>query len=250
MALLPGPLTGKCAMVTGASRGIGRAIALRLAQMGAQVAVNYARSEAAARQVVLEIEQSGGAAGLLQADLAETAQIGPMFDAFERNFGPLDILVNNAGIAIFKPVAETSLEDFQSTFDLNTRGAFLCLRESARRMRDGGRIVNISTGATVGGTAGGAIYCGSKAALEQFTRALARELAPRAITVNTVSPGFTETEMLAQFPGLVESAPKLTPLGRVGQPADIANVVGFLCSPEGAWLTGQNLQASGGLNMV
>ncbi len=193
-------LRGKNAVVTGGSRGIGRAIALRLGLMGARVVVNYVRGEQAAQETVQSIRQSGGTAEAIQADVAEPQETRRLFDQSESLHGPLDILVNNAGIAIFKPLVEFTLEEFDSLIRTNTRGAFLCLQEAARRMRDGGRIVNISSGATVGSPAGGSAYSGSKAALEQFGRALARELGPRGITVNTVSPGFTETDMLHQFP--------------------------------------------------
>lgn len=243
-------LEGKNAIVTGAARGIGRAIAERLAAEGARVMVNYAQSHNAAEETVASIVNAGGTAGAFQADVSDPAQAALLFDASAAQHGPLDILVNNAGVAVFRPLAEFTLEEFEEVFRVNARGAFLCLREAARRIRDCGRIVNISTGATVGSPAGGSVYSGSKAAVEQFGRALARELGPRGVTVNTVSPGFTETDMLRQFPDFIAAAPAMTPLGRVGTPGDIADSVLFLCSPEGGWITGQNLQAGGGLNML
>lgn len=238
-------LEGRTALVTGGSRGIGRAIAERLAADGARVAINYASSEAAARDLAQRI---GGVA--LRADVSQKQEVLEMFDRAEAALGGLDIVVNNAAIAVMGPIRDFSDEDFERVFAINTRGAFYCCREAARRLRDGGRIVNISTGATVGGTAGGGVYCASKAAVEQFTRALARELAPRRITVNTVSPGFTETEMFHSLPHLVELAPKLTPLGRAGRPEEIAAVVAWLCTEDAGWITGQNIQAGGGLTMV
>lgn len=239
------PLAGKAALVTGASRGIGRAIAERLAADGARVAVNYRNGAAAAEELARRI---GGIA--VRGDVAQKQEVVEMFDRAAQVFGGLDIVVNNAGVAIMGPMRDFSDADFEYVFSVNTRGAFYCCREAARRLREGGRIVNISTGATVGGTAGGGVYCASKAAVEQFTRALARELAPRRITVNTVSPGFTETDMLAALPHLAELAPKLVPLGRAGQPTEIAAVVAWLCTEDARWITGQNIQAGGGLTMV
>lgn len=240
-----GALDSKIAIVTGASRGIGRAIAIKLAAAGARVIVNYTRSAREAETLAGEI---GGLA--VQADISLRADIHRLWDSAEAAFGGVDILVNNAGIAIFKPVALMSEEDFDRTFALNTRGAFFCAKEAALRLRPHGRIVNISTGATVSGSANAAAYCGSKAALEQLTRSLARELGSRSITVNTVSPGFTDTDMLAQFPALVEMAPAASVLGRVGKTEDVADVVAWLCSEESRWITGQNLQAGGGASML
>lgn len=238
-------LIGKTALVTGASRGIGKAIALKLAALGAHVAVNYARSRAEAEDVAREC--NGFA---VEADLADLTAIEAMFNRVHREFEKLDILINNAGVGYARPIAETPIEDFDRIFAVNARGAFFCLQEAAKALPDGGRIVNISTGATVTSPQGFGIYCGSKAALEQFTRILARELAPRNITVNTVSPGFTETDMYYALPHLADLAPRLTPLGRAGKPEEIADVVAWLCTPEASWITGQNIQASGGLNMV
>ena len=241
-----GALTGKSAIVTGGSRGIGRAICNALAAEDARVVVNYSRSAEQAEALAARI---GGLA--FRADVADAAQVRSLFDATERAFQGIDILVNNAGVALFKPVAEIEDQEYDRTFAVNARGAFLCCREAARRMRDGGRIVSISSGATVGGSPGGAAYCGSKAAMEQLTRALARELGARQITVNTVSPGFTDTEMFAGLPQpVISTAAARTPLGRVGRPEDVANVVTWLCNGDAAWITGQNIQAGGGLNMV
>lgn len=240
-----GSLSGKAAIVTGASRGIGRAIAERLAAGGARVVVNYLNSATAAEELA---ERIGGIA--VRADVSQQQEVLAMFDRAETAFGGLDIVVNNAAIALMAPIGEAADEDFDRVFAVNTRGAFYCCREAARRLRAGGRIINISTGATVGGTVAMGVYCGSKAAVEQFTRALARELAPRGITANTVSPGFTETEMFLALPHLVKLAPELTPLGRAGKPEEIAAVVAWLCTEDARWITGQNIQAGGGLTMV
>jgi 3-oxoacyl-[acyl-carrier protein] reductase len=238
-------LSGKTAIVTGASRGIGRAIARKLAAEGARVVINYTSSAAEAESLAAE---TGGLA--VQADVADPLQVAHLFATAEAHYGPLDILVNNAGIAIFSPISAMSLEDFDRTFAINTRGTFLCVREAARRLRDNGRIVSISTGATFTSGPNSGVYCGSKAALEQFTRALAKELGARGITANTVSPGFTDTDMLKQFPHLVAVAEQMSPLGRMGQPEDVADVVAWLCTDQARWITGQNLQAGGGVSMV
>ncbi|MGO9262282.1 MAG: SDR family oxidoreductase [Bryobacteraceae bacterium] len=241
-----GALTGKSAIVTGGSRGIGRAICSALAAEGARVVVNYSKSAEEAEALAARI---GGLA--FQADVADGAQVRSLFDATERAFQGIDILVSNAGVALFKPVAEIEDEEYDRTFAVNAGGTFLCCREAARRMRDGGRIVSISSGATLGGSPGGAAYCGSKAAIEQFTRALARELGARQITVNTVSPGFTDTEKFAGLPQpVISTAAARTPLGRLGRPEDVASVVAWLCTGAAGWITGQNTQAGGGLNMV
>lgn len=238
-------LSGKTAIVTGASRGIGRAIARKLAAEGARVVINYTRSAAEAESLAAE---TGGLA--VQADVADPLQVTHLFATAEAHYGPLDILVNNAGVAIFSPISAMSLEDFDRTFAINTRGTFLCVREAAPRLRDNGRIVSISTGATFTSGPNSGVYCGSKAALEQFTRALAKELGARGITANTVSPGFTDTDMLKQFPHLVAVAEQMSPLGRMGQPEDVADVVAWLCTDQARWVTGQNLQAGGGVSMV
>ena len=238
-------LSGKTAIVTGASRGIGRAIARKLAAEGAHVVINYTRSAAEAESLAAE---TGGLA--VQADVADPLQVTHLFATAEAHFGPLDILVNNAGVAIFSPISAMSLEDFDRTFAINTRGTFLCVREATQRLRDNGRIISISTGATFTSGPNSGVYCGSKAALEQFTRALAKELGARGITANTVSPGFTDTDMLKQFPHLIAVAEQMSPLGRMGQPEDVADVVAWLCTDQARWVTGQNLQAGGGVSMV
>ena len=242
-------LKDKVAVVTGASRGIGRAIALRLAEDGAAVAVNYKSSEAAAQEVARAIEGRGGRAFAVQADVATVAAAQDLFAAVKAEFGGLDILVNNAGTAEFKALPEVTEAHFDAIFNLNTRGLLFATQAATKLMRDGGRIINISSGITRVNAAGGAVYSGSKAAVEAFTRCWAAELGPRGITVNTVSPGMTETELLMEVMPreALESARQQTPLGRLGQPADIADVVAFLCSDEARWLTAQNLLANGGV---
>jgi 3-oxoacyl-[acyl-carrier protein] reductase len=238
-------LQNKVAVVTGASRGIGAGIARRLAAEGARVAVNYSTSRDTALAIAAE---TGGVA--IEANVADPVSVARLFDEAQAALGPIDILVNNAGVALLKPLAESTIEEYDRVFSINTRGAFLCLREASSRIREGGRIVNISTGATVASPPNMGVYSASKAALEQFTRAAAKELGARGITVNTVSPGFTETDMFQSVNVPQHVAASMSALGRVGTPADIAAVVVFLCSSDGAWITGQNIQAGGGLSMV
>ena len=240
---------GKIALVTGASRGIGRAIALRLAQDGAEVAVHYKGNEAAAREVASAIEGAGGRAAMLRADLSNSGDVRALWREFDNRFDGLDILVNNAGWAAFKPLETVSESEFDAIFNLNVRGLFFNTQEAARRLRDGGRIVNVSSGITRVNAGGGSVYSASKAAVEAFTRCWSAEMAPRQITVNTVSPGMTETDLLMDVtsPEVLETMVAQTPLGRLGQPADIADVVAFLCSDDARWLTAQNLLANGGV---
>ena len=242
-----GELAGKVALVTGASRGIGRAIALRLGRAGASVIVNYASSPDRAQEVVAAIEAAGGRATAIQADLSQPADVARLFQQSEEFFGGLDIVVNNAGAYLSKPLAEVTVDDFNQIFDLDVKGTFLAMQEAARRVRDGGRIINISTGQTAVAFPGGSVYAGSKAAVEQFGLVLAKELGSRQITVNNVLPGAVETESLAVPEAVQQQLIQNTPLGRLGQPEDIAEVVGFLASPAARWMTGQNVRATGGL---
>ncbi|NUP27915.1 MAG: glucose 1-dehydrogenase [Nocardia sp.] len=235
------------AVVTGGSRGIGRAVALRLADTGAAVVVNYRTDRAAAGEVVTTIEEAGGRAVSVAGDVADPGQIRHLFDAAEAAFGGIDIVVNNAGIAHFSPIAEATDDDFDRLFAVNTKATFLVLREAANRLRDGGRIVVVSSGATVTHRPGSGLYAAGKAAAEQLVRVLARELAPRAITVNSVLPGPVRTDALAAA-GLAQAdrIAASIPMGRLGEPGDIADIVGFLASEEARWITGAALPASGG----
>jgi 3-oxoacyl-[acyl-carrier protein] reductase len=242
-------LTGKTALVTGGSRGIGRAIVERLAHDGADVVFGFIHRQTAAEEVVAAVQAAGGNAYAVQADLGRLADVRRLFDQAEGHLGGLDILVNNAAVVVTASLAEASEQDYDRVMAVNTKGVFLAMQQAARRLRDGGRIVNLSSINTVLPAPGAGIYAASKAAVEQFTLVAARELAGRGITVNTVSPGGTDTEMFrgANPPGAPERAAAMTPLGRLGQPADVADVVAFLVGPDGRWLTGQNLRASGGL---
>lgn len=240
-------LAGKVAVVTGASSGIGRGIAERLAQEGATVIVNYGKSAGKAKEVVTGIESKGGKAFAIQADMSHVHDIRRLFQQSMDRGGRVDIVVANAGMFWQKPVSEVTEDEFDAMFALNTKGTFFTLQEAGRQVADGGRIVNISTAATAMSFPGAAVYCGSKAAGEQFTKTLAKELGPRGITVNTVSPGFTDTEMLAKDVQFREWAKNMSPLGRLGQATDIADIVAFLVGEEGGWITGQNIQAGGGI---
>jgi 3-oxoacyl-[acyl-carrier protein] reductase len=239
-------LQGKNALVTGSSRGIGRAIAERLAADGAAVVVNYARSPQQAREVVDGIKARDGKALAFQADVSKPAEVRHLFDETEKQVGPLDIVVANAGVYLSKPLVEYTEVDYDHLFIINTRGVFFTLQEAARRVRDGGRIIAVSTGGTKMPFANAALYLGSKAAVEQFVRSLAREMGPRNITANILSPGFTDTDMLNSEEVRALGA-SLSPFNRIGTPQEVADVSAFLASDAARWVTGQNLQAGGGV---
>jgi 3-oxoacyl-[acyl-carrier protein] reductase len=242
-------LRNKVALVTGASRGIGRAIALKLAGEGASIVVHYKGNEGAAREVLEQVEQGGARGVIASADLSNMSDVRAMFARIETTFPRLDILVNNAGWADFKPLENVSEDDFDAIFDLNVKGLFFTTQEAVKRMNDGGRLVHISSGITRTNVAGGSVYAGSKAAIESFSKCWAAELGPRQITSNVVSPGMTETDLLMSVTPreVLDLMEKQTPLGRLGQPEDIADVVAFLCTDDARWLTAQNLLANGGV---
>ena len=241
------PLEKKIAIVTGASRGIGRAIAERLGRDGARVLLTYVSNEAAANEVVASIAASGGEAKAARADMKNLTEVRGMFDAAESHFGKVDILVNNAaGVNVFKPTEVLTVDDYDSMF-LITRGVYFALHEASKRLANGGRIVSISTGGTAMAMAGAGAYAGSKGAIEQFSMALAKELGARGITVNTVRPGVTETDGLVLDAGSIQHLVSQTPMGRLGTPADIAAAVALLASEDARWITGQNIAASGGI---
>ena len=242
-----GNLDGKVAIVTGASRGIGRAISERLARDGARVVVNYAGSADKAEEVVSAIGDGGGEALAVRADMGEVTDIRSLFGQTVDRFGKLDILVNNVGVSVFKPHAGVTEEEFDLVFNLNARGTFFSMQEAAKVMEDGGRILSISTGGTLQGVPGGGVYSGSKAPVEQFSVALAQELGERGITVNTILPGVTETDGLIMPEEQKEQLIGQTPLGRLGQPGDIADVAAFLVGEEARWITAQNIPVGGGV---
>ena len=240
-------LSGKVAIVTGASNGIGRAIAERLADEGAIVVVNYSKSAEKAQLVVAGIQGKGGKALAVQADMGQVTDARRLVVDTVKQFNRLDILVNNAGKFMPKPLEETTEEDFNDVIALNAKGPYFAMQEAARALKDGGRIVNISTGGTHLHFPGATAYLGSKAALEQYTKGLAQELAPKGLTVNTVSPGFTETGMMTEE--YRQIGVQLSPMKRLGVPKDIADVVAFIVSEDARWLTGQTIQAGGGIVM-
>jgi 3-oxoacyl-[acyl-carrier protein] reductase len=245
MQRISNELEGKNAIVTGASRGIGRAIALGLAARGASVAVGYAANRERAELVVGEVAASGGKAVAIGADLAQPSEVARLFDKAERALGPLDIVFANAADALVKPLVECTEEDFDRMFSINAKGVFFTLQQAASRLRDGGRIVATSTGGTQMFFTETSLYLGTKGAVEQFVRVLARELGDRGITVNALSPGFTNTDLLPDRDRDVAAA--ASPLGRVGQPVDVADVAVFLAGDGGRWITGQNIAAGGGV---
>jgi 3-oxoacyl-[acyl-carrier protein] reductase len=238
-------LEGKTALVTGASRGIGRAIGERLAADGATVIINYARNQQPAQELVSAIVAKGGNAVAIQADVSKPAEVRRLFDEAEKAVGHLDIVVANAGVHIEKPLVESTEKDYDYVFDINTKGVFFTLQVAAHRVRDGGRIVVVSTGGTQMRFSNMSLYLGSKGAIEQFARSLSLELGPRNITVNVLSPGFTDTDMLPEQ--YRDYGASLSPFHRVGMPEDVADVAAFLASDAARWLTGQNLQAGGGV---
>ncbi len=247
-----GDLSGKVAIVTGASRGIGRAIALELARRGAAVVVNYHTNEAAAQEVVAEIERAGGRALAVQADVSQAEEAKRLVDTATEVFGQVDILVNNAGVTRDTLLLRMSEEDWDVVLNTNLKGAFHCIKAAARTMvrRRFGRIINITSVAGLAGNVGQANYCAAKAGLIGLTKAVAKELGPRNITVNAVAPGFVETDMTVNLPqDLKDTAIRMTPLGRAGTPEDIAKAVAFLASDEAAFITGQVLSVDGGMVM-
>ncbi|GAA3668165.1 SDR family oxidoreductase [Nonomuraea antimicrobica] len=238
-------LSGKGALVTGGSRGIGKAIVERLTADGADVVFCYQHSAEAAEQVAKET-----GAHAVRADLASKEDLARLFAEAEERLPGVDILVNNAATAeAQKPMTEITDEDYERVFAVNTRSVFLAIQWAGRVMRDGGRIVSVSSLNTLVPAPTLSLYCGSKGAMEQFTKVAARELGVRGITVNTVSSGATDTDMLrgANPPEALEQTPAFTALRRLGRSDDIAAVVAFLAGPDGRWVTGQNVLATGGL---
>ncbi|WP_018501425.1 SDR family oxidoreductase [Parafrankia discariae] len=242
-------LTGRSAVVTGGSRGIGRAIVLRLARDGADVVFSFRDDGVSAADVAAEAKNLGVRAVAVRADQGNLDHLRRLFDEADRHLDALDILVVNAAINPPTPIAEVTEADYDRVMSVNAKGTFFALQLAAARLRDGGRVITVSTLNTAVPAPGLALYAGSKGAVEQITAVASRELGPRGITVNCVSPGATDTDLLRATnpPEALERTASLTALGRLGQPADIANVVAFLAGPDSQWITGQNLRATGGL---
>lgn len=242
-------LTGKVALVTGASRGIGAAIAKRLAADGAQVAITYSKGADAAAAVVKEIEKNGGKALAIQADAADAKAVQDAVEKTVKTFGTIDILVNNAGMAIPKPVVDTTLEEFDRVFAVNVRGTFVATQAALKHMKAGGRIIMI--GSCVGErvlTSGLTPYSATKGAVKMFTQALAREIGPRGITVNNVQPGPIDTDL---NPASGDWAPEQianVPLKRYGKVEEVAALTAFVAGPESSYVNGANLTVDGGTN--
>jgi 3-oxoacyl-[acyl-carrier protein] reductase len=246
-----GKLSGKVALVTGASRGIGAAIAKRLAADGARVVVNYGKSRAAAEEVVAEIRKAGGEAVAVKADVGNPAEIPGLFAAAKQHFGGLDILVNNAAIMERRPIERVDAEHIDRHFQTNVRGYLLCIVEALKLLPRGGCIINLSSAITRMSYPGSVVYSSTKGAIDMITQVLGAELGPRGIRVNTVSPGSTRTDMNGPASGKTaeeeQREAEVTALGRIGTPEDIADAAVFLATDDARWVTGTKLDVSGGI---
>jgi 3-oxoacyl-[acyl-carrier protein] reductase len=241
-------LDGKVAIVTGGSRGIGAAISQRLGRDGAKVAVNFAGQAAKANEVATAIQKSGGEARAVQADVSKASDVKRLFDETIAAFGQVDILVNNAGVILYKPVVEVDEAEFDRIFSINVKGTFFTCQEAVRRMEEGGRVINFSTSVVGVMLPTYAIYAATKGAVEQLGRHLAKELGSRKITVNTIAPGPTKTELFMEGKSAADLQ-RLTSaiaLQRLGETDDIADVVAFFASDESRWINGQTLRVNGG----
>jgi len=244
-------LHGKVAVVTGASKGIGAEIAKALSAAGAAVVVNYSSSKEGAERVVAEIAAKGGKAVAISGDVAKAAEVTRLFDETKKAFGRLDVLVNNAGVYKYVPLDQITAEEYRRQFDINVLGTLLATKEAAKHFGpDGGSVINLSSVVSQNAIPAASIYSATKAAIDSITRVLAAELGPRKIRVNAIAPGVVETEG-THSAGMIGSAFETaavasTPLGRIGQPDDIARVAVFLASSDSAWITGERILTSGG----
>ncbi|MEI8632962.1 SDR family oxidoreductase [Vibrio sp. PP-XX7] len=239
----------KIALITGASRGIGASITKHLANDGFAVVINYSSNAATANALVNELIKEGKTALAIKADVSQPEQVKAMFDEVESKLGTIDVLVNNAGILKTQPLAGTSDELFDQYFSINVQGVFNTLREAGSRLNNGGRIINLSSTTLALNLPGYAVYNGTKAAVEAFTKAFAKELRGRSIMVNAVAPGPVATDLFlnGKSEEMIQNFAKMPPLERLGQPEDIAHIVSFLASPASGWINGQILRANGGL---
>ncbi|WP_163874553.1 SDR family oxidoreductase [Paenibacillus favisporus] len=243
-------LNGKVAIVTGASRGIGRQIALQLADAGAKVVVNYSSNEAKAVEVVQAIEQAGGEAAAIHANVGRLNEVEALFTETLERFGRVDILVNNAGIMGLAPIAEVTEEMFDRHFDINVKGTYFACQQANLHMAQGGTIINFSTSVAGAMLPGYSIYAATKGAVEQITRQLAKEFGPKGITINTIAPGQVATDLFlnGKSEELIDSFRRMNAFGRLGEVEDIANAVELLVSDKSRWITGQTIRVNGGFN--
>ncbi|WP_409240137.1 SDR family oxidoreductase [Streptomyces sp. PA5.6] len=240
-------LAGKTALVTGGSRGIGRGIAERLGRDGARVGVHYGSNEVAAKETVAAIEAAGGSAFAFGAELGVPGDADALWAEFDRHADGLDILVNNAGIGLYSHVGEVEEEDYDRVFAVNTKALFFVVQKGLDRLRDGGRIINISSGVTRIAFPVTVAYSMTKGAVNVLTHTLAQELGPRGITVNAVAPGIIQTEMMDGIPEAQRAEMAgYSAFDRIGQPADVADIVSFVASEDARWITGQYIDATGG----
>ena len=242
------PLKGRTAIVTGASRGIGREIALKLGSLGASVVVNYAHNAAQAESVCAEIVEMGGRAVPVRADMGSVTDIEALFDSAVAHFGALHILVNNAGVMVNKKIEDVTEEEFDHIFAVNVKGLFFACRQAARKMADGGKIINLSSQLTRLMTPTYGPYAATKGAVDQITKVLAKELGERKIAVNAISPGPVDTDLFRRGKSeeQIDALASMAAFGRIGTPGDIAGAVALLLSEDAGWITGQNLCVNGG----
>lgn len=241
-------LAGKVALITGASRGIGRTIAENLAHHGAKVVINYANRSEQAAAVVQDIKRNGGEATAIQADISRLSELERLYQETLQTFGKLDIVVNNAGIVITKPIGDITEADFDQLFAINVKGTYFSCQLAAKHLESNGRIINFSTSVTGQMFPAYSLYAGSKGAVEQFTRQLAKELGKKRITINAVAPGPVNTELftVGKTPEQIQGLANMNAFGRLGETEDIAGVILFLASDESQWVTGQTIRANGG----
>lgn len=243
-------LNGKVAIVTGASRGIGRQIALQLAQSGAKVVVNYSSNPEKADEVVKTIEQSGGEAAAIRANVGNVSEVEALFAAALEEYGRVDILVNNAGIMEYKAIGDVTEEMFDRHFAINVKGTYFACQQAMKHMEKGGTIINLSTSVAGAMLPTYSVYAATKGAVEQLTRQLAKEFGPKDIIINCIAPGQVSTELFlnGKSEELIDSYRRMNAFGRLGEPEDIANAIELLVSDKARWITGQTIRVNGGFN--